>query len=243
VDNTKENFYLERWIRDATQYLSDDARVRVTREIEAHFADKLAQEIAQGRPSDEAHAFAMASLGSARTARKAYNWVHINKWDEWRLSGIVAPKRITKVASSVGYVFAALSAMALVASQYYEVQGHKESLRSCVLFFAWSLPIILAWVSGMYGLWASPAYCKRGLVRAAVAWHCISSFSLQFLLAVLPVAGVLLIRDSDADLRLEVAISSAGVLFFGFVYSAFEYWTLARKLTEDVPTSSEGRAR
>lgn len=76
---TVNEFYFSEWLREATQDLCEDACERVTQEIRSHYVDRVGAELALGRDDDEAHARAMAGLGSPNVARRAYNRTCLTK--------------------------------------------------------------------------------------------------------------------------------------------------------------------
>lgn len=86
------NFALEDWLDIATRDLCADARARVCEEVKAHFAAAYDALIASGESADVAASGALASLGSAKKARRKYRQTYITKGEQKYLESLADTK-------------------------------------------------------------------------------------------------------------------------------------------------------
>jgi len=97
--------YLKPWTDIATRGLSDDARTRVLEEITAHFEDAVDHGTARGLSEEQAARAAVESLGSARSARRAFRRTYLTRWQAKTLYHL----RDTPLRVAVLFVFGMLT--------------------------------------------------------------------------------------------------------------------------------------
>jgi len=226
---TVNAFYLSEWIHEATRDLCDDARDRVTLEIQAQYADKLAAELAQGRAEGDAHALALASLGSAKAARKAYDRTYWTKGDQWYFKNMVALRFGSKLSATIRLVLLSLGAACMAGCIYLEFDRRASAI-ILALFVLWVASVLCFVSTGLYGTWHAPTCYRKGRLRAAVAWLCISTVIPYVLLAMLLVAGSLLIQRSDGNFRVLVISGGAALVIITSAFALWEYRFFSRKL-------------
>jgi hypothetical protein len=236
---TVHDFYLSEWIREATQDLCDDARDRVTQEIQSHYADRFAAELAQGRAEDGAHAFAMASLGSAKAARKAYDRTYWTKGDRGYFENIAASRPGGKLSASLVQILLALVCFSAAAINYPQFRSHHTSPLVLGLCALWLVSVLCVVATGLYGTWHAPACYRKGRLRAAVAWHCISNVVPQVVLATMFITEDVILMPSDWSTRALVLVGGAAMVVFMSLLSVWEYRAVSRKLNHAALTADE----
>lgn len=70
---------IDGWLETATCGLTAESASRVRDETRGHYESALAEALEQGQAAEEAHAVALAALGSAAAANRAYRKVHVTK--------------------------------------------------------------------------------------------------------------------------------------------------------------------
>jgi hypothetical protein len=82
---------LAAWLEIATKGIAAAGRERITREIEAHFAEAVEAHLAQGETEEAAKADALGELGDAKTARGRFRKRHLT---EREAKGLVNSRKI-----------------------------------------------------------------------------------------------------------------------------------------------------
>jgi hypothetical protein len=67
------------WLEIATNQLAQPAKERIGRQIEAHFIDSVEAHMKEGKSEEAARAEALAELGDAQKAGKAFRWRHLTE--------------------------------------------------------------------------------------------------------------------------------------------------------------------
>lgn len=73
---------VDTWLKDAAGRLCDEARERVSNEVNEHFLDALETELAHGTEPAEALGRTLASLGQPEAARHGFERVYLTQMDE-----------------------------------------------------------------------------------------------------------------------------------------------------------------
>jgi len=76
---------LAEWLEIATDGIAAAGRERITREIEAHFAEAVKAHLAQGESEPVAQINALEELGDAKTAGRRFRKRHLTAQEEQRL--------------------------------------------------------------------------------------------------------------------------------------------------------------
>jgi len=89
-------FSLSMWIETATRGLCDDAKARISTEIEAHYTDAFKDATGRGLTETAAHLEVIIGLGDPFRARRAFRRTHLTAAEDGLLRGILFPGRPSK---------------------------------------------------------------------------------------------------------------------------------------------------
>jgi hypothetical protein len=97
---------LSEWLDVATRRLAAPVRERIRAEIEAHYAESVREQRANGLSQSAAEAEALAELGDAGTAAKRFRKGHLTEWEAQRLEGAIKAGRSIWVLGLQYFLFA-----------------------------------------------------------------------------------------------------------------------------------------
>jgi hypothetical protein len=89
-------FSLSMWIETATRGLCDDAKARISTEIEAHYTDAFKDATARGLRETAAHLEVIIGLGDPFRARRAFRRTHLTAAEDRLLRGILVSGKPSK---------------------------------------------------------------------------------------------------------------------------------------------------
>lgn len=73
---------IEAWLDVATSGLAKESEARVRDEIQAHFDSSHEEALANGAADEQANTAALAALGDAKKARRAYKRTYVTAWEQ-----------------------------------------------------------------------------------------------------------------------------------------------------------------
>jgi len=137
---------LAEWLGIATRGLAASGRERITREIEAHFAEAVEAHLAQGEPEPVAQARAIIALGDATEAAKRFQRSCLT--DEER-------QLVSKVLAGTGKIpkllYNLLAPAFFLGFMVFKVFWKPSLVFDAVILLLFALPIISFIISRRYG--------------------------------------------------------------------------------------------
>jgi hypothetical protein len=203
---------LAEWLEIATDGIAAAGKERITREIEAHFAEAVKAHLAQGESGPVAQINALDELGDAKTAQRNFRKRHLTREEEKRLVTLMGMARSK-------FVLATNLIIGLVESIDLACTNSKGGLLFCV-------PIFLGFI-------AFPIYAFCKLRRPGNAFQLSSMLAIQFF-AVSPALGVILYSTGlNANRLLNIGywmpLICVLLVWFAFGILAFQTWRKIRR--------------
>ncbi len=174
MSRAKRSRGLQSWLDAATDGLCDAAKERISDEIRGHYAEAKAAEMARGRCEDEAHRIALAALGDAKRARKAFRRTYLTEKEAKTLARVANPSELMK---DLRRLMKLVVLFLLFHLGWLVYEGTQEGAVNDWLLVVSTASVL---VCNLILLWICPGLVEQRRWRRCIAWQLVAVVTFCF---------------------------------------------------------------